>query len=130
MSVLAFTHDDYDDVGISSNCRGVWNDDREVREFLRGGRYEKTNLEILDLDTMGFSKYRWHSMYEYRSECLANPLPRAEWDSKWCSTITKHFLTLRYVEPKEEFEISYNEVQGKYDDPRYYEGWWDWHLED
>ena len=67
MPVIAFIHDDYDDVGVADNFRGHYKDIEEALNLLRGGRFgTNNNLEIMDVETFGWRHYRWKPDYKYR----------------------------------------------------------------
>lgn len=70
MTVAAWVYDNYYCWGISSNYKGVYSDQEEALEVLRGGRWTHQNLELLDLSTLGFTVWKWEPIYEYNSEYL------------------------------------------------------------
>lgn len=70
MTVLAFVYDDYYCNGVRSSFRGQYDDAEQAKEMLNGGRWERQNLELLDLDTLKMTQHVWRPLYEYSDEYL------------------------------------------------------------
>lgn len=91
MKVLAFLYDNYDDVGVRNNFRGIWDSKEKALETLKGGRFALNNLELLDLETFGWSQYIWEPTYILRSgEWIKHPWNKDEFD------IQRKFLKYRW----------------------------------
>lgn len=73
--VMAWVYDNYYCWSIYDNCRGVYKDKEEALEMLKGGRYENQNLELMDLDTLGYTRYWWRPNYIVRTENIENTDP-------------------------------------------------------
>src|SRR5882762_8877653 len=64
MTVAAFIYDDYYCYGLRASFAGLFSNLSDAREFTLGGRYTRQNLEVMDLETCGISKYTWLPLYE------------------------------------------------------------------
>jgi len=92
MAVLAFLYDDYDDVGISSNYRGIWDREDDALASIKGGRFGiLNNLELFDLKDYSWKKYEWRPTYILRTgEYIPHPWSDKELD------INRQFLKYRW----------------------------------
>lgn len=64
MSCVAFVYRDYDrNGGVMDTFSGIYSDAEDARNALKGDRYDRANLEIMDLETCGFTRWRWTPLY-------------------------------------------------------------------
>lgn len=112
-AVIAFTYDQYYCYGIKSSFRGIYKTENDVFASIIGGRYEFQHLEIMNIETLGFKKYRWEPEYVYTEE-------RQEDGSK------KDYLTHRWDTTIPVIEIKWDGEVRKYGhhNPVYYAGTW------
>ena len=123
MSVIAFTHKGYDDVGgIAPKFRGQYEDIKEALKVIRGDRYDHDNLEIMDLSTLGWTYYRWQPYYEWSEIYDATGV-----DEKYGGPKRREFLKKRWDDKAEKFEIHWVSETRQYDDDTVYfdAGFWE-----
>lgn len=85
MTVLAFIYNDYYCYGIQNSFAGRYADEKEAKNILLGDRYgQNCNLELLDLENCGITKFYWKPKYDYKSENDKDYL-KANWEgnSEW-----------------------------------------------
>lgn len=61
----AFVYDDHYCYGIANSFAGVYKSRKEATEIVRGDRFSRQNLEIMNLSTFGITRYTWVPLYEY-----------------------------------------------------------------
>lgn len=132
MTVCAWVYDDYYCWGISQNYRGVYKDKDEALQMLRGSRHENENLELMDLKTNGFTKYRWKSYYKLVRERIEPGDP--EHDSSGDTKNIREWLVYKYGKPEERVRVEYKpyDPENYTDDTRriFEMGYWSTDLDD
>lgn len=68
MTVVAFLYDNYYCWSPKKSFAGVYPTPDAAKEAVRGGRYEKQNLETMDMETYQFLKFEWTPAYETKEE--------------------------------------------------------------
>jgi hypothetical protein len=132
MGYLAFVYSDHEDNGVQRNCRGYFDRIDDALEQIHGGRWDKNNLELLDLETYGFHKYEWKPLFEFKAEFINDENGHSIKDENWPHAPSfykmRYFLKHRYKKDADWFEIFKPtnwkaSVFGEHN-PQYYAGEW------
>lgn len=109
MAVLAFTYANYYCNGIKSSLAGMYNSELEAKDHINGSG-ERSNLEILDLETLGITRYKWELMFESKTSYDPD-LPNPEIPGL---PLVRHFLKKRWDDKAEWFEVYFNDSQNRW----------------
>jgi hypothetical protein len=93
----AFLYQDYYCYGIKRSFAGLYDDDEDALSCIRGTRDVKINLELFDLESCEFQRYRWIPLYEDHGKYEEGPsLKRICW------------LTHRWDETKPQIDLEWD----------------------
>lgn len=100
MAIVAFVYSDYDKYCPSDCFKGQYKDTEDALSTILGDRYDRHNLQLFDLSTLGWETYEWLPLYVYREKYIDN--------------VDHHYLKHRWDEKFPEFEITWDGEVRKY----------------
>lgn len=72
---MAFLYETYYCHGPKLCFAGVYSDTEDALEHIRGSRYAKVNLELVDTDSYEFTEYIWYQKYKVEKDKLVEKYP-------------------------------------------------------
>lgn len=93
--LMAFVYGPYTGSGIRQYCSGLFGNQTDALVNVRGDRYDREFMELLDLETGGFERFKWEPAYEWND---ANNTLTHKWDNtmpvvtglKWRSELHRY----------------------------------------
>jgi hypothetical protein len=104
MSIIAFLYQPYSENGSPrSNFKGHFHDINQLKEVLKGNRYDYSLMDTLNLETLEWRQYHWRPLYKV--EEVRNP------DRSYPEPM-RYKLKHRFDDSLPELEIVYDGVRG------------------
>lgn len=68
MTVAAFLYDNYYCWSPKQSFAGIFDTTEQAKKRILGSRWEKQNLETMDLATYEFKRFEWQPVYDHKAD--------------------------------------------------------------